>query len=118
MSELLNLRLYQDICHVCLIILREPSGEGVVKDPLHPKSRINKGMWRGEGYFEEYTLERIERELSDSIVQYQYFHLKKILTISLNNDGFAYVEVYYELLNNRQEKKQMVGFGPNRWIMM
>ena len=42
------------------------------------------------------------------------FVSREILTISLNDDGFAYVEVYYELLNNRQEKKQMVGFGPNR----
>lgn len=35
---------------------------------------------------------------------------KEILTISLHDDGFAYVEVYYELLNKGEEKNQIVGF--------
>lgn len=35
---------------------------------------------------------------------------KEILTISLHDDGFAYIDVYYELLNKGQEKEQIVGF--------
>ena len=35
---------------------------------------------------------------------------KEILTISLHDDGYAYVDVYYELQNDGQDKNQTVGF--------
>lgn len=35
---------------------------------------------------------------------------KEILTISLHDDGYAYVDVYYELQNDGLEKNQTVGF--------